>query len=125
MSTLACLLLGAAMAGRYHLLPRTRPGRPFRAPLLALGGFILAQGGLSAAIAGLGLLPKGPFHELLQQLTDYDGERAVGPALVAVAGGQLDARTQVDALVVGVDVRLDGANGAVGAHVLRASVRAR
>jgi hypothetical protein len=77
MSTLACLLLGAAMAGLYHLLPRTRPGRPFRAPLLALGGFILAQGGLSAAIAGLGLLPKGPFHELLQQLTDYDGERAV------------------------------------------------
>jgi hypothetical protein len=76
-STLACLLLGAAMAGLYHLLPRTRPGRPFRAPLLALGGFILAQGGLSAAIAGLGLVPKGPFHDLLQQLTDYDGERPV------------------------------------------------
>ncbi|HEX4184861.1 MAG TPA: hypothetical protein VHY78_03260 [Stellaceae bacterium] len=33
-STLACLLLGAAMAGLYHLLPRTRPSRPFRAPLL-------------------------------------------------------------------------------------------
>ena len=77
MSTLACLLLGAAMAGLYHLLPRTRRGRPFRAPLLALGGFILAQGGLSAAIAGLGLVPKGPFHNLLQQLTDYDGERPV------------------------------------------------
>ena len=77
MSTLACLLLGAAMAGLYHLLPRTRPGRPFRAPLLALGGFILAQGGLSAAIAGLGLVPKGPFHDLLQQLTDYDGDRPV------------------------------------------------
>jgi hypothetical protein len=65
------------MAGLYHLLPRTRPGRPFRAPLLALGGFILAQGGLSAAIAGLGLVPKGPFHDLLQQLTDYDGDRPV------------------------------------------------
>ena len=77
MSTLACLLLGAAMAGLYHLLPRTRPGRPFRASLLALGGFILAQGGLSAAIAGLGLVPKGPFHDLLQQLTDYDGDRPV------------------------------------------------
>ena len=77
MSTLACLLLGAAMAGLYHLLPRTRPGRPFRAPLLALGGFILAQGGLSAAIAGFGLVPKGPFHDLLQELTDYDGGRPV------------------------------------------------
>ena len=77
MSTIACLLLGAAMAGLYHLLPRTRPGRPFRAPLLALGGFILAQCGLSAAIAGLGLVPKGPFHDLLQQLTDYDGDRPV------------------------------------------------
>jgi hypothetical protein len=32
---------------------------------------------LSAAIAGLGLVPKGPFHDLLQQLTDYDGERPV------------------------------------------------
>jgi hypothetical protein len=77
MITLACLLLGAAMAGLYHLLPRTRPGRPFRAPLLALGGFVLAQAGLSAAITGLGLVPKGPFHDLLQQLTDYDGERPV------------------------------------------------
>jgi hypothetical protein len=77
MSTLACLLPGAALAGLYHLLPRTRPGRPFRAPLLALGGFILAQGGLSAMIAGLGLVPKGPFHDLLLQLTDYDGERPV------------------------------------------------
>ena len=73
----AIALLGAAMAGLYHLLPRTRPGRPFRAPLLALGGFILAQAGLSAAIAGLGLIPKGPFHDLLQQLTEYDGERPV------------------------------------------------
>ena len=58
MRTLACLLLGAAMVGLYHLLPRTRQGRPFRAALLVLGGFILAQGGLSAAIVGLGLVPK-------------------------------------------------------------------
>src|SRR4029077_21792 len=77
MRTLACLLLGAAMVGLYHLLPRTRPGRPFRAALLVLGGFILAQGGLSAAIVGLGLVPKGPFHDLLHQLTGYDGERPV------------------------------------------------
>jgi hypothetical protein len=40
---LACLLLGAAMVGLYHLLPRTRPGRPFRAALLVLGGFIAAM----------------------------------------------------------------------------------
>ena len=52
MTTLASLLLGAAMAGLYHLLPYTHPGRPFRAALLVIGGFILAQGGLSAAIAG-------------------------------------------------------------------------
>ena len=77
MSTLACVLLGAAIAGLYHLLPRMRPGRPFRAPLLALAGFLLAQAGLSAAITGLGLVPRGPFHDLLQQLTDYDGERPV------------------------------------------------
>ena len=78
MRTLAwLLLLGAAMAGLCHLLPRTRPGPPFRAALLVLGGFILAQGGPSAAIAGLGLVSKGPFHDLLQQLSDYDGERPV------------------------------------------------
>jgi hypothetical protein len=77
MTTLASLLLGAAMAGLYHLLPYTRPGRPFRAALLVIGGFILAQGGLSAAIAGLGLVPKGPFHDLLHELTKYDGDRPV------------------------------------------------
>ena len=49
----ACLLLGAAIVGLCHLLPRTRPGRPSRAALLVLGGFILAQGGLSAAITAL------------------------------------------------------------------------
>jgi hypothetical protein len=78
MTTLACLLLlGAAMVGLCHLLPRTRPGRPFGAALFVLGGFILAQGGLSAAIAGLGLVPKGPFHDLLHQLADYNGEQPV------------------------------------------------
>jgi hypothetical protein len=77
MKMLACLLLLAAMTGLCHLLPRTRPDRPFRAALLVLGGFILAQGGLSAGIAGLGLVPKGPFHDLLHELTDYDGDRPV------------------------------------------------
>jgi hypothetical protein len=32
------------MRPRRGLLPLTRPGRPFRAALLVLGGFILAQG---------------------------------------------------------------------------------
>jgi hypothetical protein len=77
MTTLACLLLLAALAGLCHLLPRTRPDRPLRAALLVLGGFILAQGGLSAAIAGLGLVPNGPFHDLLHKLADYDGNRPV------------------------------------------------
>ena len=77
MRTLACLLLGAAIVGLYHLLPRTHPGRPFRVALLVLGGFILTQGGLSAAIVGLGLAPKGPFHDLLHELTDYEGDRPV------------------------------------------------
>jgi hypothetical protein len=77
MRMLACLLLLAAMAGLCHLLPRTRPDRPLRAALLVLAGFILAQAGLSVAIAGLGLVPKGPFHDLLRELTDYDGERPV------------------------------------------------
>jgi hypothetical protein len=78
MTTLACLLLlGAAMVGLCHLLPRPRPGHPFGAALFVLGGFILAQGGLSAAIAGLGLVPKGPFQDLLHQLADYNSEQPV------------------------------------------------
>jgi hypothetical protein len=95
MNTLACLLLGAALAGLYHLLPRTRRGRPFRAPLLALGGFILAQGGLSAAIGGLGLVPKGPFHDLLLQLTDYDGER---PVILLIGSSFTEAGIDPDVL---------------------------
>lgn len=65
------------MAGLCHLLPRMRPTSPFCAASLVLGGFILAQCGLSAAIAELDLVPKGPFHDLLQRLTNYDGERPV------------------------------------------------
>ena len=114
MSTLACVVLGAAMAGLYHLLPRARPGRRFRAPLLALGGFILAEAGLSAAIAGLGLVPRGPFHDLLQQLTDYDGERPVvlligssfseagiDPDVLAEALGSSGSAAAVQRLAVG------------------------
>ena len=114
MSILACLLLGAAMVALYHLIPRTRPGRPLRAALFALGGFILAQGGLTAAIAGLGLLPKGPFHDLLQELTDYDGEQPVvlvigssfseagiDPEVLAEALGTSGSAAMVQRLAVG------------------------
>jgi hypothetical protein len=91
----ACLLLGAAIVGLCHLLPRTRPGRPSRAALLVLGGFILAQGGLSAAIGGLGLVPKGPFHDLLQQLTNYDCER---PLILFIGSSFSEAGIDPDAL---------------------------
>jgi hypothetical protein len=96
MSTLACLLLlGVAMAGLCHLLPCSRPGRPSRAALLVIGGFILAQGGLSAAITGLGLVPKGPFQDLLHQLTDYNGER---PVVLLIGSSFSDAGIDLHAL---------------------------
>ena len=76
-SVLACLLLLGAIAGLCHLLPRTRQEYPFGVAMLVLGGFILAEGGLSVVIAGLGLMPKGPFHDLLYELIDYDGDRPV------------------------------------------------
>ena len=71
------LLLGAAMVGFCHLLPHTPAGRSYHVALLLFGGFILAEAGLSAAISGLGLVPKGPFHDRLHELADYDGERPV------------------------------------------------
>jgi hypothetical protein len=78
MTMLVCLLLlSAAIIGLCHLLPRMHSGRPFRASLLAIGGFVMVQIGLSFAIAELKLTPKGAFHELLHQLTDYDDERYV------------------------------------------------
>ena len=95
MRMLACLLLLAAIAGLCHLLPRARPDRSFRAALLVLGGFILAQGGLSAAIAGLGLVPKGPFHDLLHELTDYDGDR---PVVLLIGSSFTEAGIDPDAL---------------------------
>ena len=95
MNTFAWLLLGAAMTGFYHLLPRMHRGPPFRAALLVLCGFILAQGGLSAAIAAIGLVPKGPFHDLLHQLTDYDGER---PVVLIIGSSFSEAGIKPDAL---------------------------
>jgi hypothetical protein len=121
MSTLACLLLlCAALAGLYHLLPRPRPGYLFHAALLVLGGFILTEVGLSAAIAGLGLVPKGPFHDVLQQLTDYDGdqpvvlligssfsEKGIGPDALAEALAHSGRAATVQRLAVGGSPHLE------------------
>jgi hypothetical protein len=115
MSTLAgLLLLGATTVGLCHLLPRTPPCRPFRAALLVLSGFVLAQVALSAAISGLGLVPKGIFHELLHQLTDYDSEqpvvlligssfseKGIDPAALAEALGSSGRAAAVQRLAVG------------------------
>jgi hypothetical protein len=96
MTMLACLLLlGTAMVALCHLLPLARPGRPFRAALFVVGGFILAQGGLSSVIAGLGLTPKGPFHDVLNQLTHYDGER---PVILLIGSSFSGAGIDPDAL---------------------------
>jgi hypothetical protein len=77
MRVVACLLLLGAITGLCHLLPRTRQERPLGVAMLVLGGLILAEGGLSAVIAGLGLMSNGPFHDLLHELTDYDDDRPV------------------------------------------------
>ena len=96
MTMLACLLLlGTAMVALCHLLPLARPRRPFRAALLLVGGFALAQGGLSSVIAGLGLAPKGPFHDVLTQLTNYDGER---PIILLIGSSFSEAGIHPDAL---------------------------
>jgi hypothetical protein len=96
MTMLACLLLlGTAMVALCHLVPLARPGRPFRAALFVIGGFILAQGSLSSVIAGLGLAPKGPFHDVLNQLTNYDGER---PIILLIGSSFSGAGIDPDAL---------------------------
>lgn len=78
MSTPSWLLLfDAAVVGLCHVLPRTRFGAPARALLFVLAGFLLAQSALSAAIAGLGLAPNGPFQDLVQRQTGYADGRPV------------------------------------------------
>jgi len=61
MRVLACLLLLGAVAGLCHLLPRTRRECPFGVAMLFLGGFILAQGGLSVVIRRAWAGDEGPF----------------------------------------------------------------
>jgi hypothetical protein len=108
------LLLDAAIVGLCHLLPRTRFGHPLRAAFLVLGGFFLAQCLLSSAIAGLGLLPKGLFHDEVQRQTQNgDGrpvvlvigssftEHGIDPHLLATELGAAGRATAVRRLAVG------------------------
>ena len=69
-------LSGLIVAG-CHILPRSLPDRLMAACLFIVIGFIAAQGMLSGTITALGLVPRGPLHELVEYLTDYDGDREV------------------------------------------------
>ena len=71
------LALAGLIIGISHLLPRPRPGRLFTAGLIVITGFLATQGVLSCAISALGLVPRGPLHELLEYLTEYDDDRPV------------------------------------------------
>jgi hypothetical protein len=71
------LALGSLVLGGCHLLPRSPPGRSLIVCIFLVIGFIGTQGMLSGTIAALGLVPRGPLHDLVEYLTDYDGDRPV------------------------------------------------
>lgn len=71
------LFLSAAAIGIFHLLPRTRGDRSAGILLVLLAGFILTEAGLSGLVGQLGLLPKGPFHDLLHAINAKRDERPV------------------------------------------------
>src|SRR6267378_1248691 len=71
------LALGSLIVAGCHLLPRSPPGRLMAACLFLVVGFIGTQGMLSGTITALGLVPRGPLHDLVEYLTDYDGDRPV------------------------------------------------
>ena len=71
------LALASLIIGVLHLLPRSLPGRSLTACLFMIIGFIAAHGVLSGAITALGLVPKGPLHDLVEYLIDYDGDQPV------------------------------------------------
>ena len=71
------LVLAGFIIGTCHLLPRSRPVRLSTGCLLIIIGFIATQGVLSGAIKALGLIPRGPVHDMVQYLTDYDGDQPV------------------------------------------------
>ena len=71
------LALSSLIIAGCHLLPRAPPGRLTAACLFLVIGFIATQGMLSGTISALGLVPRGPLHELVEYLTDYDDNRPV------------------------------------------------
>src|SRR5690242_18707083 len=71
------LLLAGLIIGICHLLPRSPLGRSLTAWAFITVAFIAAQGALSGVITALGLTPRGPLHDVLEYLTDYDGDRPV------------------------------------------------
>jgi hypothetical protein len=78
MATMTYLLvLAGFIIGICHLLPHSLPSRFLAACVCTLIGFALAQGTLSGAVTALGLGPRGPFHDALEHLTEYDGDRPV------------------------------------------------
>ena len=99
------LVLAGLMVGICHLLPRSLPGRSWTASLFLVIGFILAQGALSVAVTVLGLVPRGPFHEALEHLTDYEGDRPV----VLLIGSSF-TRAGIDPEALGENLGTSGRN---------------
>ena len=89
------LVLAGFIIGICHLLPWSPPGRWLAASLFAMLGFTLAQGALSGAITALGLAPRGPFQDMLEHLTEYDGDR---PVVLLVGSSFTQAGIDPDAL---------------------------
>ena len=100
MSPGVLLLLGAAALGLYRLLPRNRAGRPFGSLPFLLVGFVLTQAVLSAAIAALGLVPKGPYRDLLHEMT---AERDRRPVLLLIGSSFTEAGIDPEELAADLD----------------------
>jgi len=71
------LVLAGFIIGIAHLLPHLRPRRWVAAFLFVTLGFTLAQGALSGVVTALGLVPRGPFQDMLDRPRGYDGDRTV------------------------------------------------
>src|SRR4029077_5159273 len=68
---------GSLIVAGCHLLPRSPPGRLMAACFFLAIGFFGTQCMLSGPITALGLVPRGPLHDLVEYLTNYDGDRPV------------------------------------------------
>ena len=91
------LFLAAVAIGMFHLLPRTRGDRPAGIPLILFAGFILTEVGLSGLVGQLGLVPKGPFHDLLHAINAKRDER---PAVLLIGSSFTEAGVDPDELAV-------------------------